>query len=240
MKLSLDLGNTTCSCCINLKRTERVSWEEAEKKLPEWIGKDDQVLFASVNPVRENMILNLNPSARKIGVDLPYPLKLNVADTVGADRVMAAYGAWLHCKRSAIIVDCGTAITIDAVSENRSFLGGIIFPGPALLSGALHQGCKLLPLVQPASLETFLGKTTEQAIAIGLAQGLTGLIERMIAGIRDELNDQRIPVYATGGYGKEWCRNEEVRYRAELIHEGIFDLFNQANSSDEVSQTRRD
>ena len=92
--------------------------------------------------------------ASPVVVDPPHGLSFEVdaPESVGSDRLFAARGALDHRPQNWIVVQVGTALTVDAVrwtGEQGAFLGGAIAPGPRLLSEALHAGGARLPLVDP-------------------------------------------------------------------------------------------
>lgn len=135
--------------------------------------------------------------------DLPLVVRVIEPDRVGIDRLAAAAAATIvkPPDRPAIVVDCGTAATVDMVSIDGHFLGGAILPGPGLLARALAEGTSRLPAV--AALESappprMPGRSTQEAIAAGIGWGLRGAIARLVEEARDagEGNPQ---VILTGG-----------------------------------------
>ncbi|MDA1040024.1 MAG: type III pantothenate kinase, partial [Planctomycetota bacterium] len=110
---------------------------------------------------------------RRVGhADMPLVITLPEPHRVGIDRLAGAAAARLvkSADRPAIIVDCGTAATIDLISAGGEFLGGAILPGPALMTKALAEGTSRLPEV--AALEQGIvpampGRSTQEAIAAG-------------------------------------------------------------------------
>src|SRR6185503_14975808 len=92
-------------------------------------------------------------------------------ERVGADRLYAAAGAVALYARSCVVVDAGTALTVDAVfvgDGTRAFLGGAIAPGPRLLAAALASGTARLPLIEPRVGAQALGTVTEDATQAGV------------------------------------------------------------------------
>ncbi len=130
----------------------------------------------------------------------PIPLKVsyNTPETLGADRIAAAIGANnLFPNHELLVIDMGTAITIDYVSSRGEFLGGNIAPGMSLRFSSLHQLTHKLPLEEPQEGTPAIGKTTAQAIRAGVQEG----IKHEISGyIHDFLNNNRNgKVILTGG-----------------------------------------
>lgn len=222
MKITLDLGNSSFSFCKENESPVSLPWEIAKKQLPSLFPPESLLIYCSVNRAGETLLKHHYPHAQKVGTDLPYPLVVKVASTVGSDRILAAYGAYLQTHEATIVVDCGTAITVDFVNEHKEFLGGLIFPGPRLLSQILHQECSLLPYLFPVPpTPYFLGKTTEEAIAVGITQGLCGLVERVVSGIRQEFQRPQLKVYTTGGASEAFLKPLDFLFVPDLIHQGL-------------------
>jgi len=117
---------------------------------------------------------------------------------VGADRIVNAIAAYEKFKGSAIIVDLGTAITVDLVTENGEYAGGAIAPGIGISMEALFTKTAVLPRVELKRPARFLGKNTRDAMQSGIFFGFSALIDGIIKGIINELG-HRPAVVATGG-----------------------------------------
>ena len=136
------------------------------------------------------------------------PLVVSVAEPhrVGIDRLAGAAAARLvkPADRPAIIVDCGTAATVNLVSAGGEFLGGAILPGPALMTKALAEGTSRLPEV--AALEQGIvpampGRSTQEAIAAGVGWGMRGAVARLVEEAKKAFGDGPVPeLILTGGW----------------------------------------
>ena len=118
---------------------------------------------------------------------------------VGPDRLLAALASWDSERKACVVVDAGSAITVDVVDANGAFLGGAILPGSALAAQGLHQHTDLLPLVEPVPMPPGRpGRTTKAALRLGVwaatAGGVSTLVERARGGL-----GRRARVYLTGG-----------------------------------------
>lgn len=118
-----------------------------------------------------------------LGVALPHPQR------VGIDRLAAAAAAAVVKRpgKPAVVVDCGTAATVDLVAPDGTFHGGAILPGPALLARALAEGTSRLPavaLLERGPPPALPGRSTEDAIAAGIGWGIRGAIARLVAEAR--------------------------------------------------------
>lgn len=138
---------------------------------------------------------------RVVGETLRVDLPLRVDDPaeVGADRVVNAYAAWREFGRGPIvIVDAGTAITLDVVSERGEYLGGAIAPGFGTAARALSSLTALLPHVKVSPVERAIGHNTVDAMRSGLYFGLLGLVDALCDRVAAELETE--PRWlATGG-----------------------------------------
>jgi type III pantothenate kinase len=99
--------------------------------------------------------------------------------SLGADRWAALVGARGLTPAPACIIDCGTAVTVDALAANGEFLGGAIFPGLALARAILAHGTAAVQ-PPPGSDASCLGRSTADAVAGGTLFALAGAIERVV------------------------------------------------------------
>lgn len=137
-------------------------------------------------------------------VDLPIKINVDSPEKVGADRILNAI-AVNHVRKpeeNAIIIDTGTAITIDAVDSSGRFLGGTILPGILMGARALHEFTSTLPLIKGQQFlsesPTVIGKNTEAAIASGLYWGHLGAIKEIVQRMKNNLKGDT-KLYLTGG-----------------------------------------
>lgn len=120
---------------------------------------------------------------------------------MGSDRKLGLFGARSYCAPPFITVDCGTAITVNAVDGNGKCVGGVIFPGLETQMKSLIQHTANL-WETPLFFEEFVpGMTTEQAIRRGIVHGAIGGIIHIINRISQNFGVTNIPVFLTGGGG---------------------------------------
>lgn len=152
-----------------------------------------------------------------LGMDYPLPA------TLGGDRLANAVAACVHFGAPCMAVDFGTAMTIDVVSRDKKFIGGIIAPGISVMTDYLHEKTSLLPKVPFQEVVTAIGKSTEQAIQIAAFTGYRGLVRELIAQVKAELRAPDIPVVATGGYAASMaaCLPEVTHTVPHLTLEGL-------------------
>ncbi|MCY2960315.1 MAG: type III pantothenate kinase [Planctomycetota bacterium] len=123
---------------------------------------------------------------------------------VGRDRLYAARGALesgLSRGGGWIVLDAGTALTVDAVDarDGGRFLGGAIAPGPALLARALAEHTARLPLVEPAARAPALGRDTESAVRAGIVVGFRGAARELALRVAEEAGWPAPRIAITGG-----------------------------------------
>jgi type III pantothenate kinase len=135
-------------------------------------------------------------TVRGVGVDYPTP------HTIGPDRLANAVAVRAHFGAPSVVVDFGTAVTFDVVDRKGNYVGGIITPGLSVMTDYLHEKTALLPRIQMREVESVVGKNTAQAMLIGAVHGYRGLIRQLVAELKRALRCPRLPVVATGGYGR--------------------------------------
>jgi len=118
-------------------------------------------------------------------------------EQLGADRWAALIGARGLTASAACVVDCGTAVTVDALSAQGEFLGGAIFPGLRLLRGSLVQGTGGIKVADGSDTDC-LARSTADGVAAGTLFGLVGAVERLIHEYRRTLGET-MQVLLTGG-----------------------------------------
>ncbi len=141
--------------------------------------------------------------------DLPLEVRLKRPDTVGIDRLLDALAAnrLRQPDRPAVVVDLGTAVTIDLVDRDGVFLGGSILPGIEMSARALHDSTDLLPKIEMAELTApppVLGTSTVSAMRSGLFWGAVGAIREVAEQLGIEIDEQidgRPQIFLTGGAG---------------------------------------
>jgi type III pantothenate kinase len=134
--------------------------------------------------------------------DLPLTVRLPRPDRVGVDRLIDAVAAnrLRTPGRKAVVVDSGSAITVDLVDADGTFCGGAILPGVAMSARAMHEFTDLLPLIEMAELTEpppALGTDTAAAMRAGLFWGAVGAVRELV----EQLAGGDADVFLTGGAG---------------------------------------
>ncbi|MGB2757604.1 MAG: type III pantothenate kinase [Acidimicrobiia bacterium] len=131
------------------------------------------------------------------GVKTGMPILYENPKEVGPDRIANAVGAFDRYGGPAIVVDFGTANTIDAVSATGEYLGGAIFPGIEVSLDALFGRAAGLRRVELVAPKNVIGKTTAEAIQSGAVYGFSGQVDALVTKFIAELGPST--VVATGG-----------------------------------------
>ncbi len=121
---------------------------------------------------------------------------------VGSDRIANAIAATqMHPEEDLLVLDLGTATTVDAISAQRDYLGGVIIPGLRMSMEALDRGTARLSSVEIRKAEQCLGRSTAASIQSGLYYGHLGALREIMDGVcRDAFDGRRPRVIATGGF----------------------------------------
>jgi type III pantothenate kinase len=115
---------------------------------------------------------------------------------VGADRIANAVAASARFGGPVIVLDFGTALTVDVVGPNGDYLGAVIAPGMAVAADALARRAAQLGRIELVAPPTAIARDTERALQSGLVFGYIGLVEGLARRVRDEIGPAR--VVATG------------------------------------------
>ena len=129
-----------------------------------------------------------------IGINVNY----HPVTDVGADRIANAVAAHTKYGGKLIIVDFGTAITLDAVSEQGDYLGGAIAPGVQVSLEALFARAARLTRMQFHAPEKAIGDTTESSLQSGIIFGYAGQVDALVDRFQEEMGGGA-KVIATGG-----------------------------------------
>jgi type III pantothenate kinase len=121
---------------------------------------------------------------------------------LGADRLVNSTAAFNRYGGPTLVVDVGTAINFDVVSENGEFLGGMICPGIEMCLRGLHAMTARLPLVELRRPASVIGTGTVHCIRSGIYYGLAGMIDGIAERVSAELGDE-VTVIGTGGQSRE-------------------------------------
>ena len=174
---------------------------------------------------------HISPLVVGAGVKTEVRIRMDNPREVGADRIVNAAAAHHLYHDPVIIVDLGTATTFDTVSGEGDYLGGAIAPGINTAAEALFTRAAMLPRVELVHPKQAIGTNTIDAMQSGIVFGYVGLVEGVVARIRQELGE-KAKVVATGGYAQLIAREtaviDEVNPDLTLIGLRLIYLMNKA------------
>ena len=110
---------------------------------------------------------------------------------MGVDRWVAMVGAWAEVEAACLVIDIGTALTLDAIDSGGTHLGGQIIPGSAIMTSALSDATSDIPNVRPqpagkgASMEMF-GRSTAAAVREGVQNAIVGAVDRAFRTLQSD------------------------------------------------------
>ncbi|NQT75116.1 MAG: type III pantothenate kinase [Candidatus Omnitrophica bacterium] len=245
MLLAVDIGNTSINNGIfeggggRLRQTFRISAyardlkQQYARKLRPYLNKIECAMVVSVAP---RALRQVEGALRKIlpgdilvvGRDMDTGVKNRYKDPrqVGQDRLVNARAAYEMYGGPCVVVDFGTAITIDVINRNREYLGGVIAPGVEISLEALSRRAALLPRVNIKRPAGILGKETRQSMISGAVYGFSSLCDGIVKKLK-KMYCRQAKVVATGGLSRligPYCETVS-RIDPELTLKGLNLIF---------------
>jgi type III pantothenate kinase len=174
------------------------------------------VAGASVNPAMNEQLEAAvkdicGEAVEWVGQQVDLPIKVlteNPAET-GVDRVLGIAAAYEQIGRACVVVDAGTAITINVCNDKGEFLGGAIAPGVTTMLDSLHEKTARLPKVDFAVPTAPFGQNTIDAMRQGVYHGTRGMVKELVENYATTLGNWP-EVIATGGDAKELFEGWEL------------------------------
>lgn len=232
MLLAIDLGNT--QTVVGLFQEGRLvdHWRIATnpKRTMDEIGVQLRMLFSiygSGTDITEAIISSVVPPltntwvrmtrryfgvrCRVVGPGLKtgMPILYDNPHEVGADRIVNAVAAYHRHRCGLIVVDLGTATTLDVVTPKGEYLGGAICPGVRISNDALFENAARLPRVEFAKPRAVIGRNTVHSVQAGMFYGYVSLVDGLVKQMRAEV-DFPCKVIATGGLARSIAECSEV------------------------------
>ncbi|MGA9049495.1 MAG: type III pantothenate kinase [Dehalococcoidia bacterium] len=233
MLLAIDIGNTNVTFGAfegeHIKATWRVS--TAIHRMPDEYAnlmlslmerqgvkaaQIDEVVICSVVPplllIFEDVCkkyMKKKPLVVEAGVKTGVRIDMDNPREVGPDRIVNAVAAHHLYGGPVIVIDMGTATTMDVVAKGGKYIGGAIAPGIAISTEALFTRTAVLPRIELSLPKKAIGRNTVAAMQSGIVFGYIGLIEGLITRIQAEL-DEKAKVVATGGFATLMVRATDL------------------------------
>lgn len=159
-------------------------------------------------------------------VDSGLRIDYHPPSSVGADRICNAVAAYEKYEGPTIVVDFGTATTLDVVSSKGVYLGGVIAPGLEMTAFSLYEKTSKLPKISLEFPDSIIGKTTEHSMQSGIMFGTIKMVDGLIELLKNEI-DERAKVVATGGLAKHiLSKSKHIRFlEPKLVLEGLVKIY---------------
>lgn len=210
--LFIDVGNSFIKAGFYTNQT----WEvhsflhqqiisKQQSGLADWLKSNlnaDAKIYAA--GVRKDILVQLKKICNQyqffqvsVGSFVPSMLNYQTTETLGIDRFLVCYAAHFISKKSVIVIDAGTACTIDLMDENGVYQGGIIMPGLSLMDNIFDEKAPELPNVEIEIPKSWPGKSTKESLQWGkmglLVDGIEAAIQRFTRDF------ESAEVFITGG-----------------------------------------
>ena len=244
MNLCIDQGNSRTKVAlmtddgkiINDFIYKSFSFPEVERLFDLYDITDS--IISSVVDIEAAVVNTLNRRSQHFVLfdhNTPVPItnRYDTPQTLGQDRLAAAVGAKVLCpNENLLIIDAGSAITYDFVTEQGEYIGGNIAPGLKMRFTMLQRMTKKLPLVdvEENELIPLFGKNTRDAIAAGVIRGVAYEVKGYMRTLREKL--PHFQTYLTGGHAQyilnnvRTSRNEnrQMHYEKHLVLIGLNEI----------------
>ena len=188
----------------------------------------DCIISSVVPPVFHSVrtgvvkVIGKQPMVVGPGLKTGLNIRVDVPSQVGSDRIVIAVAALAEYKPPLILMDMGTATTIEVVAENNTYIGGVIFPGVKVSLDALTSRAAQLPAISLDRPRNVVGKNTVDCMRSGMMYGTAAMIDGLVDRIEEELG-YRATLVATGGMAQfvtPLCKREIILEK-DLLLKGL-------------------
>ena len=246
MLLAIDIGNTNLvigcfrddkilfKARIATDRTRTSDQYGVEiKNMLEAYGVDrsdikDCIISSVVPPVFNSVrtgvikIIGKQPIVVGPGLKTGLNIHVDVPSQVGSDRIVIAVAALAEYKAPLLLMDLGTATTIEAVEPDNVYMGGVIIPGVRVSLDALTSRAAQLPGISLDQPKQVIGKNTVDCMRSGMMYGTAAMIDGLVERMEEELG-HRCTLIATGGLAQfitPLCKREIILEK-DLLLKGL-------------------
>ena len=180
------------------------------------------------NSVRTGLVklIRREPMVVGPGIKTGLNIQMDTPSQVGSDRIVIAVAALAEFEPPLILLDLGTATTIEVVGKGNTYLGGCIIPGVRVSLEALTAHTAQLPGIRLDRPKKVIGKNTVDCMRSGIMYGTAAMLDGMLDRVEEELGCQAT-VVATGGMAQfvvPLCRRE-IRVERDLLLKGLNILY---------------
>ena len=246
MLLAIDIGNTNIviGCIVNdeIQFKARIATDRLRtsdqygveiKNMLEAYGVriqdvDDCIISSVVPPVFNSVktgvikILGKQPMVVGPGLKTGLNIHVDVPSQVGSDRIVIAVAALAEYKAPLILMDLGTATTIEVVEPENTYMGGVIIPGVKVSLDALTSRAAQLPGISLDKPKNVIGKNTVDCMRSGMIYGTASMIDGLIDRMSEELGHSST-IVATGGLAQfitPLCKHDIILEK-DLLLKGL-------------------
>lgn len=189
---------------------------------------DDCIISSVVPPVFNSVrtgvikIIGKQPMVVGPGLKTGLNIHVDVPSQVGSDRIVIAVAALAEYKAPLLLMDLGTATTIEAVEPDNVYMGGVIIPGVRVSLDALTSRAAQLPGISLDRPKQVIGKNTVDCMRSGMMYGTAAMIDGLVERMEEELG-HRCTLIATGGLAQfiaPLCKREIILDK-DLLLKGL-------------------
>lgn len=232
-KLYLDIGNSF----MKLAQKAEVGWNifhhfqnESVEKLGEIIMQMDGIETLVVSSVRRDILARLENSVpvEKLKViknsDIPFfHIDYDTPKTLGIDRFLVCLGATATTSKNVVVIDAGSACTIDMMTSDKIYRGGVIMPGIKQFHMSMQMSLPELPEVDKSVPSKWPGKSTNDSLQWGVNGAFIMAIKGFVEKFKNDFD--QIDVFLTGGDAMFIYENLgyelSLKHRPNLLFDGM-------------------
>lgn len=165
-------------------------------------------------------------------------LSLGKVENAGIDRMLGTIGAMTKADPPLVTVDCGTAVTVNAVDKDNHFLGGVVFAGISTQLFGLAKQTAAIPEMKYTPPVSHIGINTQQCLMAGITASVVGGVQQTIESIlKNTINVKTAPIVISGGESQQVVdaltdRGFNVVYHQHMVTDGILVLLAAAKNVD--------
>jgi len=209
MNLIIDVGNTLIKLAIfkngelQIKKTTiKGDFLEALSEIKNKYSQIEKCIISSVGKISETHFTKLKNSYSVLVLDhtvaIPFKNEYATPTTLGVDRIaLISAAAVEYPKKNVLVIDAGTCITYDFLSEDNNYKGGAISPGLQMRFKAMHTFTEKLPLLEAEQICKYIGSSTIGSMHSGTVNGICYEIDGFIAAYATDFKN--LTVILTGG-----------------------------------------
>lgn len=192
----------------------------------------DCIIASVVPPVFNSVytgvikVIGKQPLVVGPGLKTGLNIHVDIPSQVGADRIVAAVAALAEYKAPLVLIDMGTATTVEVVEPENVYMGGVIFPGVMVSLDSLTSRAAQLPGISLDKPKNVIGRNTVDCMRSGVMYGTAAMLDGLIDRIAEELGHSST-IIATGGMAQfivPLCRHEIILEK-ELLLKGLNVLY---------------